>query len=137
MPGWARRLARSVRFRFSLRNIRSSVSLRTTTTSVVTASGLGGGPGGASEFGAAAAGAGGGVFATGGGAGLQAASVSDKRPTRAPDRNNLRGAGFKLWIIDYTYQLEGLAPYPVCKRPVNSFTSRGPELMIDFDAQLA
>src|SRR4051794_38624941 len=121
MPGWARRLARSVRFRFSLRKIRSSVSLRTTTTSVVTASGLGGGPGGASEFGAAAAGgAGAGAFATGGDGRLQAASVRNKKPIVA----NFRCAGFKLLIIDYTYQLEGLAPYPSGKRPVNSFTPR-------------
>src|SRR5882757_3961046 len=55
MPGNARRLARSVRLRFNLRKIRSSVSFRPTTMSVVTAPAPGGGPGGAAEFGAEAA----------------------------------------------------------------------------------
>src|ERR1700731_789458 len=51
MPGMARRLARSVRFRFSFLKIRSSVSLRPTMMSIAAASALGGGPGGAAEFG--------------------------------------------------------------------------------------
>jgi len=54
---------------------------------------------------------------------LQAASVRDNDPIMA----NLWSAGFKLRIIDYTYQRKGLEPYPSGKRPVNSFTPRGPE----------
>jgi len=49
--------------------------------------------------------------------------VRDKNPIVA----NLRSAGFKLRIIDYTYQRKGLEPYPSGKRPVNSFTPRGLE----------